>query len=386
MALTILNSELTEKINDYLETLQNSNRSFLIGAGCSKCANLPLTSQLTNHIKANLEIIETKDSYGKTNSILNSVINNFPVDPNITIEEYISELVDFAAILERRKDKGSDNPTIGLGLEEIKFTEDDLKTAVIEIQQLIVKIIGDIDFTLQYHNNFIKAIHERLDNGRNLFLSPTNYFVLNYDTLIEDALSMNKINYADGFRGGAIGWWDPSVYDDSNNKARLFKLHGSLDWRNSNEDNMPRRLKDKSMHKAYNLGENVLIYPCATKYKETQNDPFALLLNHYRRLIKNEPKTVLSICGYRFADNHINVEIEKALKEGKNLTVIIFTDSDSPNNNKVLKRWYNDQEIRPHLKFFTKKGFFHNDITILENNSNDIDWWKFEVLTELLNN
>jgi hypothetical protein len=375
MSFTITNPELQEKVNEYLETLQSCSRSFLIGAGCSKCAKLPFTGELADLVKAEMTV------KSRQKEILEIVIKNFTATPNITIEEYISEIVDYAAILERRVEKGSAHPTIDL--EGNTYNEKELKSAVIEIQKLIVKVI-DKDFELKTHIDFIKTIHYRLDNGKSQFSTPTNYFVLNYDTLIEDALSMNKINYADGFRGGAIGWWDTSVFEDKGIKARLFKLHGSLDWCVSDDDKLPRRLKQKSKHPAYNFNDNVLIYPCATKYKETQNDPFAQLLNYYRKILKENDKAVLTICGYRFADNHINIEIEKALSDAKNLTVIIFTEADTPNDNPILKGWFENKEFKPHIKFFTKKGFYHNDIMI-EDSGKDIDWWKFEVLTEILN-
>ena len=376
MSFTITNSELQERVNEYLETLQSCNRSFLIGAGCSKCAKLPLTGELADLVKAKMTVAS------KSKDILEIIIKNFTTDPNITIEEYISEIVDYAAILERRVDKGSPNPTIDLGGKTYK--EEDLKNAVIEIQKLIVESIEEKNFELKTHVDFIKAIHYRLDNGKSQFATPTNYFVLNYDTLIEDALSINKVNYADGFRGGAIGWWDTTVFNDNGIKARLFKLHGSLDWCISDDDKLPRRLKQKSKHTAYNFNDNVLIYPCATKYKETQNDPFAQLLNHYRSILKQNDKAVLTICGYRFADNHINIEIEKALSDARNLTVIIFSEVDTPNDNSTLKAWFENKDFKPHLKFFTKKGFYHNDITI-QDGGKDIDWWKFESLTEILN-
>lgn len=367
--------ELEEEIKTFLETLQSSNRSFLIGAGCSKCAKLPLTGELADLVKGKMKTAST------SKEILDVIINNFNTDPNITIEEYISEIVDYAAILERRVDKGSTDPTIELGGK--KYKEQDLKNAVLEIQKFIVEVIEEKEFELKTHIDFIYSIHYQLDNGKTQFATPTNYFVLNYDTLIEDALSMNKINYADGFRGGAIGWWDTSVFNDGGIKARLFKLHGSLDWCISDDDKLPRRLKQKSKHTAYNFNENVLIYPCATKYKETQNDPFAQLLNEYRSILKRSDKAVLTICGYRFADNHINIEIEKALNEATNLTVIIFSEANTPNDNPTLKKWFEDTELKKHIKFFMKQGFFHNG-DFKEDAGKDIDWWKFEKLTEIL--
>ena len=100
-----MNIELKEKINEYLDTLQNSNRSFLIGAGCSKCAKLPLTGELT-------ELIKGKLTAGHTKNILEYVVSNFNENSNTTIEEFISEIVDYVAILERCVEKGLANPQV----------------------------------------------------------------------------------------------------------------------------------------------------------------------------------------------------------------------------------------------------------------------------------
>lgn len=370
------NPDLKEKINEYLDTLQNSNRSFLIGAGCSKCAKLPLTKELYGELKKKLK----KGS--KPLLLLESIVNNFEKNDNVTIEEYISELVDYVSILQRRVDKGTKNDVIEIN--GVKYNQEEFKEVIDDIQLNIVNIIEEKTFTLEHHYKFINAIHNHLDNGKNINFSKTNYFVLNYDTLIEDALSMNKINYADGFRGGAIGWWDIDSFNDEKIVAKLFKLHGSLDWCISKDDIMPRRLKLKSKHPSYKLNESVLIYPCATKYKETQNDPFAQLLNYYRDELRNKSKSVLTIIGYRFADNHINLEIEKALLEGKNLTVIIFTELNTPNDHPILNKWFKTEELKPHIKFFAKKGFYHHNIKFEETGGGDLDWWRFEILTKIL--
>jgi SIR2-like protein len=76
--------------------------------------------------------------------------------------------------------------------------------------------------------DFVKNIHS-LRVGKSSGLDQVDYFVLNYDTLIENALSLEKIPYTDGFDGGAVGWWDNRTYERRELSARVFKIHGSID-------------------------------------------------------------------------------------------------------------------------------------------------------------
>ncbi len=63
---------------------------------------------------------------------------------------------------------------------------------------------------------------------------------------------------------------------------------------------------------------NLLIYPQATKYIETQKDPFATLFQQFRNELQISTNNTLLICGYSFGDEHINAEIEFALTSPNN--------------------------------------------------------------------
>src|SRR5258707_4787686 len=82
---------------DKLEQLMTqSGRAFLLGAGCSSCAGLPLTAQLTS------EALASKDLDTSTKEILTAIQDNFSGAKGPNIEDYLSELVDLLAIADRR--------------------------------------------------------------------------------------------------------------------------------------------------------------------------------------------------------------------------------------------------------------------------------------------
>ena len=66
--------------------------AFLIGAGCSRCAGLPLTKELTEKVLGDAEV----DCLSK--NILASVRDIFAEAADAHIEDYLSEIVDLLAI------------------------------------------------------------------------------------------------------------------------------------------------------------------------------------------------------------------------------------------------------------------------------------------------
>jgi hypothetical protein len=209
-----------------------------------------------------------------------------------------------------------------------------------------------------------------------------DYLVLNYDTVLEDALAMEKISYADGIDGGVTGWWNPSTLDRDGLAARVLKLHGSINWCELPSDPMPRRVG------AY-LGipapadRRILIWPASTKYRQTQLDPFAQLMDRARGTMRPHlgSQRVLVICGYSFGDSHINLEVDRALRDSAgNLTVIAFTQQNAPSGQ--LKIWNEDRGVRDQVLIYANRGFYHGDVS--ETSTVDLPWWKFENLTRIL--
>lgn len=78
------------------DLLAQSGRAFLIGAGCSQCAGLPLTDELTS------KILDSNDLDDTTKKVLTAIRKLFGDDANANIEDYLSELIDHLAIADRR--------------------------------------------------------------------------------------------------------------------------------------------------------------------------------------------------------------------------------------------------------------------------------------------
>ena len=346
----------------------------LMGAGCSRCAGLPLIKELTDKVLDDAKV----DCLSK--EILTSVKDIFAEAPDSHIEDYLSEIVDLLAITDRRAERGVNKNTIAVGDHE--YTGEQLRKATNQIKRAIAGTIrGKVDISI--HRDFVASLHRPIRVGRRGPSQPVDYLVLNYDTIVEDALAMVSVPYADGLRGGATAWWDLDTFSANGIAARVIKLHGSIDWYQMADDTTPRRFGN-SIDLQEQEDAPMLIWPSSTKYKEAQLDPFAQLLELARSSMRASRGTqrLLVICGYSFGDNHINLEIEKAIRDSDgNLTVTAFTNRDHPADQ--LKKWREDRSVKDQVLVFANRGFFHGDNGAIA--EKDLPWWKFENLTRILN-
>ncbi|MCL4692079.1 MAG: SIR2 family protein [Candidatus Hydrogenedentes bacterium] len=362
-----------DHVGQITKLLSQSKRAFVIGAGCSKCAGLPLMEELTN------KVLEALDTKGKAHAILAGLQKHFDGAKGCTIEDYMSELVDHVAIARRRKLRSA--KAASASIDGTEYNPDDLGKALIEIKNTIAKVIGEAKPNIAVHRQFVRAIHQVLQSGKAGQPSPVDYYTLNYDTLFEDALSLERIPASDGFSGGATGWWDASVYKNGSAQARILKVHGSIDWCLWEGDVLPRRVRH-----GLDVGgtrEPVLIWPASTKYREAQRDPFAQIIEAMRRGLRpsSETQVVLTICGYSFGDAHVNVELDRALHESNGrLTIMAFTNEDEPKG--LLKKWRDDITVCDQVRIHANRGFFHGKAE--ERADVDLPWWRFEMLTRLL--
>jgi hypothetical protein len=365
-----------EVVREFESQMAQSNRAFLLGAGCSRCANLPLMSELTEKVFA-------CDSLSvSTKNVLEYLRTKYEGSHGTTIEDYMSDIVDILTMAKRRRDCGARNEKVAFDGQE--YGADDLEKSLNEIKDLMVVFLKPKNVDIARHREFVRTVCS-LRTGKRGSDNQVDYFVLNYDTLVEDALGLECLPYVDGFTGGAVGWWDADTYKKKDTVARVFKLHGSVDWRLLGEDSLPRRMRDKDLLESIKneVREPAMIWPAATKYRETQRDPYAQILELMRESFspRESREVILTICGYRFADMHINAEIDRALRQSqRRLNVLIFTEDNEPVD--WVKRWFEDKEVNEQVRIHAKRGFFHADKVYKSNE--DLPWWKFENIVRLL--
>jgi hypothetical protein len=370
----VFEAPFDEAIQRLEDLISQSGRAFLLGAGCSKCANLPLTAELTEKVLDSDKLDEL------SKQILSVIQASFGGStPPANIEDFLSELVDLIAIANRRSTRNATAKTVAL--DGTDYTEEQLFEAAEQIKRAIACVISK-KIDIQTHKRFAEALHRPMRPGK---LSPNHsvdYLVLNYDTIIEDALALARVPFSDGIDGGVSGWWNPETFDRKGLAARVFKMHGSIDWHELPGSTLPHRVAANV--DLPELGDRrILIWPASTKYRETQLDPYAQLAERARRVLNpgQGSQRVLVICGYSFGDAHINIEIERGLTSSAgDLTVVAFTHEAEPTG--TLKEWHEDANISDQVLIYANNGFFHGQD--VRRSEIPLPWWKFEYITTIL--
>lgn len=218
------------------------------------------------------------------------------------------------------KEDGDVNPTIESMLNRIRALRDVVGTSTVrgltspqldlldrEISQCISETVTR---TLPREEN---AYHS-LARYVGLQAAPAGQiFTTNYDLLIEQGLEAQGVAYFDGFTGSARPFFDRRAIDEDPlppRWARVWKLHGSVNWRIDKETNVIFR----SLEEETTEHEELLIHPSHRKYDESRRMPYFVMMDQLRRFIRNNAEPVaLFLLGYSFSDDHINEIIAESL-------------------------------------------------------------------------
>jgi len=160
---------------------------------------------------------------------------------------------------------------------------------------------------------------------------PVEIFTVNYDLLIETALEQLRVPYFDGFIGSLSARFHTDLVEGRPGVdaealpaffARLWKLHGSINWEWEGREIVRRGQPVPN-------GRPAAIYPSEAKYEESRRMPFVVLHDRFRRAL-NEPETLALIAGYSFCDDHLNDFIFDAARRRERSEFVALCFSDIP--------------------------------------------------------
>jgi len=382
-----LNDEWFSQIEEHLKCAE---QNWLLGAGISFDANLPLMNSLTNKVKKEIEA-EHAELYSK---IIDPLVNELPND--FHIEHVLSHLGDYAALADRSSGKA-----VSLNGDVVKLTE------LEEVHEYILKSISEtIRFgyvegkgerpeqegslespivCVNSHVDFVDVLFNYSQAGISERRKPINLFTTNYDTLLEDAMALKRILYWDGFSCGAVAFRTLKYGDDfpaNGFRANLVKIHGSIDWYLCEKNHIWRVRENDSYP---DKKKRVLIYPQATKYIATQQDPFSTQFDLFRKSLNSSNSNLLAVCGYSFGDEHINNEIEVAMSKQNNETVLLAFLECSEAIPACLEKW-RSSDFGQNIFILTLKGLYVGKEGPFPRVDGDDFWWTFKGMTDILKN
>lgn len=329
----------------------------LLGAGASCEAGLKSSLQMTQQVEEKLEK-NWKDYKSLYLAIKSSILYGHNLKGNTTTDLNIEEFVNVLSELERC-DEHTIYPFIASwNMELSKYGGNDFcnikkfkKAIVKELAEKWVNLKNTTD--ANYYNN-LKLF--AISIGTNLRI-----FSLNYDLCVERACGMDFVHR--GFNENRI-WDDRCMADDENTQhpLRLYKLHGSLDWRrNKNEqiyfEDNPSPCDDVEDYK--------LIF--GTTYKLRYEDPFLFLISSLRRYAL-DAKLIICI-GYSFGDDHINAILNRSFTRDENTCFVAVTKCDENKKKEEQDRISKILKVpNSNVILFTEgaKDFLQNHLTIDE--------------------
>lgn len=381
------------------EHLRSPRQVWLLGAGVSVNAGIPLMYPLTDRVAALMES-GAEDPEMPSTKILEFIRSELPKDCHI--EHILSHLGDMIALAERSRDA-----CFQVGSERIK------KTVLQAVHHQILDHIRDVlrwgyrpksddreaeegnrespIVRVEDHRRFVRALYRVGRAGLDSFREPVHFVTINYDTLIEDALSLERVPYADGLTGGAVAYWSEEAFNaaqnDPSRKALVTKLHGSIDWfRSGKEQGQIFRVRHDELYPDRAISDgSVVIYPQSTKYTASRLNPFGCMFQHFRNLLATDRKQVIFICGYSFGDDHINADMAQLILHPESgTTVVAFAREGVSGMPQVLDDW-RKSSVGQRIFVATEKGLYRgNSDAAFPAQKGERDWWTFQGVTDLL--
>lgn len=278
-----------EAIYKQLQAWTNNIPLIIIGSGASVPFRLPSMWTLGEHIKNSINFTNTTDQ------------NQF--------KEFIEEF-----------DKTGDL--------ESTLTKLQLRSNVLaEIVNKTWELVSKAD--LEAYEHFIKKdvdfpLAKLLEYFLNTAGKKVSIITTNYDRLAEYASSIAKAIICNGYSQNLIGHFSNSI--QSNNLASLkgykgqvniWKVHGSLDWFKSKEDENIQLPNRQSIPQDYSP---LIVTPGLSKYSETHNEPYRTIFTQADSEI--EQANGFLCIGYGFNDIHVQPKLITQIKNQKPIIVI----------------------------------------------------------------
>ena len=145
---------------------------------------------------------------------------------------------------------------------------------------------------------------------------PLDIISVNYDTCIEQFSNVHKLAYQDGFDVH----WNPKTFASEHTDIRLYKLHGSVVWYQSDRGGyikLPIMAGKSRIQLIYgDKAEDLMLYPMQ---KWDYAEPLLELLVHIKHLLESETCKFLIVVGYSFRDEHITKILWGAARKNKDL-------------------------------------------------------------------
>jgi hypothetical protein len=287
---------------------------FFFGAGTSMAVGLPGVIALTKQIAEALQEPQ-KEQFGKLQKEL---------PKNANVETILDRLRTLRQLI------GDDHAKKYDGLK--RADAEKLDAAICQaISEAVRKPAPKGMVPHQTFSQWLRALHSRRE-------WPVEIFTTNYDLFFEQTMEHFGVPYFDGFVGSVEAFFAPESVEADGAKydeiaypprawTRLWKLHGSVNWRFQQDTKTSRSRIFRAASSECKAGEELAIFPSRDKYSQSRKLPFLALQDRFRHsLLRGE--SLLVLLGYSFSDQHLNEIIFQGLRSNPHLAVIVLLFED----------------------------------------------------------
>jgi hypothetical protein len=282
----------------YLQQCLSSDKKpigLFLGAGCPMAIRNdgdpggPLIPDINGITKAVRDQLRRDDEYRQ---LLDRIDAHFKSDGRIdpTVEDLLSHVRALRTV-------AGNESVRGLSASDLdKLDEKTCQT----IHELVDKKLPTAETPYHRVAAWVNAIQRE---------RPVEIFTTNYDLLMEQAFEDHRVPYFDGFAGSRQPFFDIRAMEEDNlppRWARLWKLHGSINWYQVPGKGVIRGASGEK-------GLKRVIHPSHLKYEESRRMPYLAMVDRLRAFLK-QPTATLVLCGYSFRDDHINEVILQGLE------------------------------------------------------------------------
>jgi hypothetical protein len=263
-----------------------------LGAGCPQAIRVggkPLIPDLVTMTE--LILVSINELGNEITASMNSLVEQLVADglPNPNLEDILTRIRSLREVA---------------GLGEVRgFTHEVLSQLDETIcSEICTHVAQDLPHgSTPYHN--VAVWIDRIKRA-----DPVEVFTPNYDLLMEQAFEDTHLPFFDGFVGSRRTFFDLYAVEEDVlpvRWARLWKIHGSMNWRLEPNGDVSRGEKCE--------GRERLIHPSHLKYLQSRKMPYLALMDRLKEFFR-KPSPAMIVCGYSFSDEHINQVIRQGLE------------------------------------------------------------------------
>ena len=335
--------------------IKENNIIFLLGAGCSKEAEIPISNEMVSKVEQKLLNEADWKPYTDLYYYLRSSIDySQGIFGNFGNAFNIEKLLIVMAQIEQR-DKNIIYPFIGSWNIRLPEVAGKNFERITELKQLINKELyewvtpKDLVIKAKYYEGFKKLSNEIGKTVR--------VFSLNYDQCFEKVIGEDDVEQ--GFDPKTFEWQQVNFEEDRGKLFKLYKLHGSINW-------FTDKHTGKLMHSNHPIeNDPKLIFGIDTKL--SSSDPFFYYTSEFRRLLLSPDCKLIVTIGYSYADQYINNLIAQAIVNNPARQVLNITYLDDKNSNyekikEALKKDITEDKLElkyPYNKHGVDQFFLH---------------------------